>query len=131
MKTKQITSKDITVIRNHAKGFTLSAMINKTEYKDVYSGYTEKESIDRFIEFIAVQEQLKKANSEWRLIGSDGTIERLQKDIVNYFYGSQIELIEVNDKLWNVKGKNGVMSHYRVIKKGKRYRFEITNNPLY
>lgn len=64
--------------------------------------------------------------NESKLLASSPTLEGITKVISDYFFGSTITLDKVSDRpeVHSVSNKRGVLPDYRVVKKGKRYRFE-------
>lgn len=66
-----------------------------------------------------------------RLYGSDSSLERLNEGINKFYFGSEKTLKQESENEWSVWGiKNGVpykSESVRIIKKGKRYRFESIN----
>lgn len=61
---------------------------------------------------------------EWMLLGSAPTEDRIIKIISQYFYSSNIELIPFSENVFVISTLKGVLEKFRVIKKGKRFRFE-------
>lgn len=60
----------------------------------------------------------------WMLLASAPTKERMIKIISGYFYSSNIELIPFSDGIFVVATAKGALEKFRVIQKGKRFRFE-------
>ena len=62
---------------------------------------------------------------DYTLLASAPTLRMLQDAIGTYFYSKNIQIVETpNPKSWDVHNANGLMQGYRVIQKGKRFRFE-------
>lgn len=59
----------------------------------------------------------------YQLLATAPSLERLGKMINAYFY-SQKKLIDTGNGVYEVHGAKGNMPSYRVVKKGRRYRFE-------
>jgi len=63
---------------------------------------------------------------ETKLLATAPTLDRITDMISKYFMGSTITLIQnsSNPDEYSVNNKKGKLNSFRVIKKGKRYRFE-------
>lgn len=63
------------------------------------------------------------------LLASSPSLDGISNCITSFYFNSPKELIEIEPNIWSVSGKNGTIQNVRVIKKGKRYRFESINPP--
>ena len=61
----------------------------------------------------------------WKLQGSASSLEDLTSMIKEKLYWSVVNTEKVDDKTWRVGNTKGYFDHFRIIKKGKRYRLEI------
>ena len=68
--------------------------------------------------------RIQKLSEAGKLIGSGPTLDKLKDAIAKYFYSPDIELKEVSDGVWEVHNSKGKIEGFRVVKKGKRFRFE-------
>ncbi len=61
-----------------------------------------------------------------QLLATSPSLDGIQKLISQYLYGSTITLDKTSDRpeTYSVSTKKGKSNNFRVIKKGKRYRFE-------
>jgi hypothetical protein len=60
----------------------------------------------------------------WKLIGSDADLNTLLKAISERFYYSPV-YAEVDASGWLIGNSKGIIEGARIVKKGKRFRFEI------
>ena len=66
---------------------------------------------------------------KYRLLGTSSSYEQMLKLIgEDYWYGSYVKLVKINDKEFEVYSHKGLSDSYRVIIKKGRYRFEIKEN---
>lgn len=67
-----------------------------------------------------------KSLSEGRLLGTSPSLDGIQNIISQYLMGSTITLDKISDRpeTYSVSTKKGKSNNYKVVKKGKRYRFE-------
>ena len=61
------------------------------------------------------------------LLASSPSLDGINDCITSFYFNSPKELIEIEPNIWSISGKNGTIQNARVIKKGKRYRFESIN----
>lgn len=61
----------------------------------------------------------------WKLIGSHAELPALLKAISERFYYSPVHA-EANGAEWFVVNSKGILEGVRIVKKGKRYRFEMS-----
>lgn len=68
---------------------------------------------------------LKAAKSENPvLLSSSSTLEGVEKQIKDYYFGSEKLITKVSETAWSITGKSGLHSNVRVIRERNRYRFE-------
>lgn len=63
-------------------------------------------------------------NKTWTLIGSHGQLPELLKAISERFYYSPVS-VAMEGKEGVLSNSKGVLEGVRIVKKGKRYRFEL------
>lgn len=62
---------------------------------------------------------------KWELLASSPTEEGVKKIVVNsYFMGSPTIFFTQEKEYIAVWNSRGILPHYRIIKKGRRFRFE-------
>lgn len=61
-----------------------------------------------------------------KLLGTTATLDRMQYLLADYWYGNpkNYSFNEISDKEWTINNSKGIVSGFRIIKKGNRYRFE-------
>ncbi len=74
---------------------------------------------------IKLKSLLTEAN-DGKLLATSPSLDGIQKLISQYLYGSTITLDKTSDRpeTYSVSTKKGKSNNFRVVKKGKRYRFE-------
>lgn len=60
----------------------------------------------------------------WKLIGSHASLPELLKAISERFYFAPVS-VEMQEKEGILSNSKGVLEGVRIVKKGKRYRFEM------
>ena len=68
------------------------------------------------------KEYLKESGGD--LLATSPTEEGIIKLISKFYMGSTINLKPIDNKTYEVHNKNGLITATKVIKKGKRFRFE-------
>lgn len=58
------------------------------------------------------------------LLISSPNLEMIQKGIAKFYYSDSITLIQIKEKEWQIYNAEKLITCCKVIKKGKRYRFE-------
>ena len=65
----------------------------------------------------------KETGKTWKLCGSAATVEKLEPGIVRFYYGTKMR---IRDDMQVQRVSDGkILDGVRVVKKGKRFRFEI------
>lgn len=67
---------------------------------------------------------MNQTSLRWKLVGS-GPFEKLKQGIRDYFGGTDVLFTEVSPDSFTLSNSRGLMDGFRVIKRGKRYRFEV------
>lgn len=62
--------------------------------------------------------------SGYTLLGTSPNLDNAARLISEFFYGSKIKFEIIDNNIWSVSNKNGVLSKYRVRLSKGRYRFE-------
>lgn len=65
------------------------------------------------------------ASATWKMVGSHGSLEGLKETIKKNWSWSTVEFKETGTDTWDVYSGKGLVEGLRVVKKGKRYRFEM------
>jgi hypothetical protein len=67
---------------------------------------------------------LAEAMQDGTMVGSSGTLDGIRKLIGDFYAGERITLKPTGDNEWSVANSKRVIDTVRVIKKGRRFRFE-------
>lgn len=59
------------------------------------------------------------------LLATAGSLAGIKKSIAQFYMGATVTLEQVSDKEWSVSTGRGLQDGVRVVKKGKRFRFEM------
>jgi len=59
------------------------------------------------------------------LFGSSGSLEGIKQVITKFYMGATVTLTPISENEWSVSTGRGLQSKVRVIKKSRRFRFEM------
>lgn len=68
-------------------------------------------------------------DTSYKLYASSDSLNGVNRQI-NEWLATEVILVPMGVNLWGVTNRNGIIDGWRVIKKGKRYRFEILQKPI-
>lgn len=103
------------------KGYPVRMKMDPWDVGHLY-GYDAHTAVESTESVLRQRGYLKESG---KLLGSSGSLEGIKSVIAKFYMGATVTLTPVSEKEWSVSTGRGLQSKVRVIKKGKRFAFEM------